>query len=200
MRDRLEFSAVEDAGGVGGAVARNLRRLRADRGWSLDVLAKRSGVSKGVLVQIEQGQGNPSLTTLVRLSDSFGITLAQLVEGRHRPEVNVVRAGAATVLWSDDTGSRGELLLGLDRDEHVELWRWTLHPGSGHRSESHLAGTREMIHVTAGELTLEVAGQTHVIGPGDAVHYPSDRGHTYRNEGPTPCHFQMVVIMPSSGC
>ena len=35
------------------AVARTLQALRADRGWSLDQLAARSGVSKGVLVALE---------------------------------------------------------------------------------------------------------------------------------------------------
>lgn len=183
---------------VGDAVARNLRRLRADRAWSLDALARRSGVSKGLLVQIEQGQGNPSLTTLVRLSDAFGITVAQLIEGVSRSDVQVVREGEAVVLWSDDRGSRAELLLGLDRHEHVELWRWHLAPGAAHRSDSHLAGTREMVYVTAGELTLELGGDTHVLRPGDSVHYPSDRQHAYRNGGPETARFEMVVIMPTN--
>lgn len=182
---------------VSEAVARNLRRLRTDRGWSLDGLARRSTVSKGLLVQIEQGQGNPSLTTLVRLSDAFGITVAQLVEGHHRSDVQVVREGEAVVLWSDERGSRGELLLGLDRHEHVELWRWTLAPGAFHRSESHLAGTREMLYVTAGRVTVEVGGETHLLNVGDAVHYPSDRDHTYRNANSEPARFDMVVIMPT---
>ena len=182
---------------VGDAVARNLRRQRTDRGWSLDTLARRAGVSKGLLVQIEQGQGNPSLTTLVRLSDAFGITIAQLVEGHRRSDAQLVREGEAVVLWSDEQGSAGELLLGLDRREHVELWRWRLAPGAAHRSESHLAGTREMVYVTGGRLTLELDGDAHVLAPGDAFHYASDRSHTYRNAGSDVARFEMVVIMPA---
>ena len=49
---------------VAGAVALNLRRLRTSRQWSLDTLAARSGVSKGMLVQLEGARTNPSLGTL----------------------------------------------------------------------------------------------------------------------------------------
>ena len=57
------------------AVARTLQALRADRGWSLDQLAARSGVSKGVLVALEQGRSNPNLATLARIGDAFGVPL-----------------------------------------------------------------------------------------------------------------------------
>ncbi|HTF47362.1 MAG TPA: helix-turn-helix transcriptional regulator, partial [Pseudonocardia sp.] len=60
---------------VSRAVAANLRGLRARRGWSLDQLARRSGVSKGVLVALEGDRGNPSLTTLCRLADAFAVSV-----------------------------------------------------------------------------------------------------------------------------
>jgi transcriptional regulator with XRE-family HTH domain len=183
---------------VSEAVARNVHEMRTLRGWSLDLLARRSGVSKGLLVQIEQGHGNPSLITMVRLSDAFGITVAQLIQGDRPSEVKLVREGEAVVLWSDERGSKAELLLGLDRREHVELWRWLLMPGASQGSEAHLRGTQEMISVTAGELTLEVGDETHRLGIGDSVLYPSDRDHSYRNEGSIPVRFQMVVIMPAA--
>jgi transcriptional regulator with XRE-family HTH domain len=182
---------------VSGVVARNVHDLRTRRSWSLDALVKRSGISKGLLVQIEQGHANPSLTTLVRLSDAFGITVAQLIESGRRIGVKVVREGEAVVLWSDGLGSRAELLLGLDRREHVELWRWVLAPGVEHGSEAHLPGTQEMVLVTAGKLTLEMGDETHRLAAGDSVLFPSDRDHSYRNQGAVAALFQMVVIMPT---
>src|SRR5215831_15184930 len=62
------------------AVARTLQALRADRGWSLDQLAARSGVSKGVLVALEQGRSNPNLATLARIGDAFGVPVTLLVD------------------------------------------------------------------------------------------------------------------------
>lgn len=191
--------AVEEHGhAVTASVARNLRWLRGQRGWSLDVLAKRSRVSKGGLVQIEQGQSNPSLNTLIRLSDAFGITLAELIGDGAREEVRITAREDAVVLWKDDRGSMAELLLGLDRQEHVELWRWRLAPGVARPSDAHLQGTREMIHVLSGEVTVDVRGERRRIGEGDAILFPGDGDHTYRNDGAEPARFEMVVIMPGT--
>ncbi|HEX4215970.1 MAG TPA: XRE family transcriptional regulator [Candidatus Dormibacteraeota bacterium] len=180
------------------SVARNLRWLRTQRGWSLDVLARRSRVSKGGLVQIEQGQSNPSLNTLIRLSDAFGITLAELIGDGAREEVRITSRDDAIVLWKDDRGSLAELLLGLDRQQHVELWRWRLAPGVARPSDAHLQGTREMIHVLSGEVTVEVSGERRRLAEGDAILFPGDGDHTYRNDGAETARFEMVVIMPGT--
>ena len=65
---------------VAAAVARNTRRLRTERGWSLDQLAHRSGVSKGMLVHLEQARTNPSLGTLCKVAETLGVSLAGLIE------------------------------------------------------------------------------------------------------------------------
>ncbi|HET6727963.1 MAG TPA: helix-turn-helix transcriptional regulator, partial [Jiangellaceae bacterium] len=72
------------------AVAHNVRSHRAARGWSLDTLAARSGVSKGVLVALERGSGNPNLGTLIRVAESLGLPITQLVEAGDAPAVRVV--------------------------------------------------------------------------------------------------------------
>ena len=51
--------------------------LRA-RGRSMK-LAARSGVSRRLVVQIEQGEANPSIGTLLRLAGAFEVTLTDLV-------------------------------------------------------------------------------------------------------------------------
>src|SRR5204863_7244546 len=80
---------------IGGRV----RQGRASRGWTLDQLAERSGVSRRMLVSIEQGSANPSIATLLRISDALGIGLPALVDVERSPGLRVTRAGAAPVLW-----------------------------------------------------------------------------------------------------
>ena len=77
-----------------GAVARTLQALRADRAWSLDQLAARSGVSKGVLVALEQGRSNPNLATLARISDAFGVPVTRLVDVTGEPVLQISSPGA----------------------------------------------------------------------------------------------------------
>ncbi|MGH9247817.1 MAG: helix-turn-helix domain-containing protein [Acidimicrobiales bacterium] len=183
---------------VGGAVARATRALRTQRHWSLETLATRAGVSKGMLVQIEQARTNPSLATLCRLAEAFGVTLAQLVELSETPSVRVVRPDEVVRLWEGNDGSFGDLLVGTDRREHVELWNWHLAAGDEHVSESHTDGTQELAAVIAGTLTLDVGGVEHQVPSGGAALFAADQPHRYANTFERSVRFVLVVLQPAS--
>lgn len=181
---------------VAAAIARNARTLRGDRQWSLDSLASRSGISKGMLVQIEQARTNPSIGTLCRLADAFGVTLAQLVELGDGSTVQVIDADEVVRLWTGAKGSSGDLLVGSDRAEHVELWRWHLAPGDEHDSVGHLPGTRELLAVLSGTLTLLVNEDQHRVEQGGAVLFDADRPHRYVNAHKRALDLVLVVVQP----
>ena len=60
-------------------LARRLRDLRAERGWSLDDLAARSNVSRATLSRLENGEVSPTTAVLSRLCSAHGMTLSRLV-------------------------------------------------------------------------------------------------------------------------
>jgi transcriptional regulator with XRE-family HTH domain len=184
---------------VARAIARNVRRLRTGRGYTLDELASRAGVSRGMLIQIEQDRTNPSVGTLVRIADALGASLAQLVEVADAPAVRVVPAAQAVPLWRGDHGSVATLLAGTEPPQAVELWEWRLEPGDSYSSAAHLAGTRELLHVLTGRLTLTVEGETHLIGPADTVLFSGNREHRYANEGDEQLRLVMIVSAPAPG-
>src|SRR5262245_7952225 len=183
---------------VAAAVARNTRRLRTERGWSLDQFAQRSGVSKGMLVHLEQARTNPSLGTLCKVAETLGVSLAGLIETDEVPEVQVIGPGEVVRLWGGGAGSGGDLLVGSDERYHVELWTWRLAPQDSHGSEAHAEGSREMVAVLSGTLTLQVAGIDHLVPAGGAANYPADRDHSYRNDGAEPVELVMVVLQPDA--
>jgi transcriptional regulator with XRE-family HTH domain len=183
---------------VAAAVAHNTRRLRTLRGWSLDQLAARSGVSKGMLVHLEAARTNPSLGTLCKVAETLGISLAGLVEPPVAASVRVVEPDEIVRLWKSDAGSVGNLLVGSDERDHLELWHWTLVPGDRHDSEAHARGTREMLHVLTGEMILTVDGADHVVRAGGAALFLADHDHAYRNDGAAPVELVMVVLQPDA--
>src|SRR6516165_410274 len=101
-----ELEARAGADSVARAIGGRVRQGRAGRGWTLDQLAERSGVSRRMLVSIEQGSANPSIATLLLVSDALGIGLPALVEMGHPPGLRVTRAGAAPVLWRASSAGR----------------------------------------------------------------------------------------------
>jgi transcriptional regulator with XRE-family HTH domain len=186
---------------VARSIAGNVRSERTMRGWTLDELAKRSGVSRRLIVQVEQGQTNPSIATLLRLSDALGVGLPRLVAVTDPPMLHVVRAGDAPVLWRGAHGGSAQLVAGSSPPNVLELWDWTLSPGDVHASEPHSRGTMEQLLVVEGELRLRVADEQQTLRPGDAAAFPGDCPHAYAapEAADTPARFTLSVLEPHVG-
>jgi transcriptional regulator with XRE-family HTH domain len=180
---------------VTAAVAQQVRALRQARGWSLDELSGRSGVSKGMVVQIEAARTNPSVGTLSRLSDAFDVSIARLLEPAAERIVRISPADQAPTLWRGGYGGFGRLLAGVNA---AELWEWRLQPREHHESPDHAIGTRELIHVLVGEVTVTVDGTAHLVRAGETIDFPSDRTHGYRNDAAEPARMVMVVVLPAA--
>lgn len=179
------------------AVAQHVRALRTGRGWSLDELAGRSGVSKGMLVQIEATRTNPSIGTLCRVADAFGVTVARLLEPAAERTVRISAVEDAPLLWQGDRGGLGRLLGGSNEPDFVELWEWRLIPNEAHTSADHAPGTREILHILAGTAVVTVNGEDHSVYAGQTIEFLADRPHGYRNDGDEDVRLMMVVVVPS---
>lgn len=81
----------------------------------------------------------------------------------------------------------------------IELWDWTLSPGERHTSEAHAAGTRELLQVQEGTLTVEVDGDAHVLDTGDVLRFVGDADHSYANPSHAPARFMLAVYEPGVG-
>jgi transcriptional regulator with XRE-family HTH domain len=180
--------------GVGEAVGRTVRAMRSAHGWSLDRLAARSGVSKGVLVALEQGRGNPNLGTLIRISQALGVALTRLVQVEEEPLVQLFPPKRHVVLWQGPGGGTGTLLGGSDPRPSIELWKWELAPGERRDSEPHTPGTREILYVEEGTLDLTVDGHRHRLPAGIAGVFAGDRSHSYGNEEESACRYVLAVM------
>ena len=66
----------------------------------------------------------------------------------------------------------------------LELWDWTLAPGEEYASEPHRPGTRELLHVHSGQLTLTVDDTVTDLRAGDAASFVADVAHAYAARRP----------------
>jgi quercetin dioxygenase-like cupin family protein/DNA-binding XRE family transcriptional regulator len=181
------------------AIGARVRQERQSRGWTLDRLAQAAGVSRRMVVNVEQGAVNPSVGTLLRLGDALGVGLPDLVDAPRRKPVTVTPSGQGAVLWTSDAGGRAVLVAGTSSPDVLELWDWTLGPGDRHGSDAHAPGTQELLQVQQGSLTVEVAGESVVLAAGDAVAFPGDLPHAYVNPGSEPARFSLAVLEPGVG-
>ncbi|GAA4786397.1 XRE family transcriptional regulator [Streptomyces sp. C10-9-1] len=178
------------------SLARNLKHWRSERGFTLDALAARSGVSRGMIIQIEQARTNPSVGTTVKLADALGVSITTLLDHQQCAQVRLVPPEQAVRMWSTSTGSSTTLLVGSERGGPLELWSWRLTPGDESASDPHPDGTTELIHVTAGVLTLIADGQEHTVPAGTSATFEANVAHTYRNDGDETVELMMAVSVP----
>lgn len=181
------------------AIGARVRQERQRRGWTLDQLAVAASVSRRMVVSVEHGAVNPSVGTLLRLSDALGVGLPALVEPPEPKAVKVTRRGDGAELWTGTHGGRGVLVAGTSPPHVVEMWDWTLGPGDRHTSEAHVAGTQELLTVVDGPLSVEVEGQATMLDTGDAIAFPGDVDHGYVNTGTQIARFVLTVFEPGVG-
>jgi transcriptional regulator with XRE-family HTH domain len=180
---------------VAAELAARVRAARTQRRWTLDDLAARSTVSRRLLVQIEHGDANPSLATLLKLAAALGITLTELVADEPEPApVVVVEGRDAMTLWSTPTGSAARLLVS---HRAIELWSWTLAPGDRRDSEPHRPGSVELIAAETGAVALGVGQHRVEVPAGDSAWFDATLPHSYANPGTTTATFTLVVFEPA---
>jgi quercetin dioxygenase-like cupin family protein len=187
---------ASDLSAVTRTVAVNVREQRKRLAWTLDALASRAGLSKGIVVQVEQGRANPSLATLSKLGEALGLSVSDLIAVGEAPAVRVVESSNAPVLWKGRPGSKARLLIGSHTPDLLEMWDWSLAPGEQYEGRAHGPESRELITVAFGELVLTVSGQDHVIRAGDSVSYEADRPHSFANVSSESVSFVLVVVDP----
>ena len=190
---------MDSASPLATLIGERVRNERQARRWTLDRLAEVSDVSRRMLINIEQGAANPSIGILLKLSDALGVGLAALVEQPGPTAAKVTRSGEGPVLWSSDAGGSAVLVASTVPPDVVELWDWTLGQGDRFASDAHVAGTRELLHVLAGEVAVEAADQTLTLQPGDALSFHGDVPHSYANPGSSPARFSLSVFEPAVG-
>lgn len=184
------------AAALAAAIGARVRAERQLRNLTLDDLADRAEVSRRMLVNVEQGAANPSVGTLLRLSDALGIALSVLVEPPRAGDLRVVRAGDGAALWTSAGGGQGVLVASTPPPVAVELWDWTLAPGDRHDSDAHSEGTRELLQVLKGSVEVTAGGGRLVLAPGDAASFRGDVPHGYACAGRGTARFTLAVHEP----
>lgn len=158
-------------------IAASLRRERDRAGLSLSELAKRAGIAKSTLSQLESASGNPSVETLWALSVALGVPFGRLVDPP-TARVRVIRAGEGPAIHSERAQYTATLLASCPPGARRDIYQLELEPGTARDSEPHMAGTVEHLIVSSGRLLAGPKEAPVELNPGDYMVYPGDLPHT----------------------
>ncbi|GAA0394245.1 XRE family transcriptional regulator [Microbispora corallina] len=175
----MERTVQSGSPGLIGVIAASLRRERERAGMSLTELARRAGIAKSTLSQLESGSGNPSVETLWALGVALGVPFSRLVDPP-RPSVRVIRAGEGPATYSERSDYAATLLASCPPSARRDIYRIEAEPGEPRVSEPHMPGTVEHVVLGAGRALAGPAGEPVELGPGDYVVYPGDGPHVFQ--------------------
>jgi transcriptional regulator with XRE-family HTH domain len=177
-------------------VGSNLRRLRMQRGLSLERLAKASGVSRAMLGQVELGKSAPTINVIWKIARALAVPFSALIG--HMPTGGTVRmpAGRSKRLLSHDGKFSSRALFPFDSPRTVEFYELCLAPLAVENADAHPPGTVENLVVSHGTVEVSVGGERHVLATGDALLFEADVPHVYRN--PADAEAIMYLVMTYS--
>lgn len=188
-------ASAEPADAINRHLGGRVKHLRAARGWSLESLAKASGVSRSMLSQIEREQANPTLAVTLRIARAFGLSLGELIEMPGAAStITVIRANDHTYHYRSDKDCVVRTLSPLNLEKDVEFYEVRLQPGGALRSSPHFEGTREFLTLQKGHLRIESATDSEELEPGDSASYRADVPHALINTGKTESVAYLIVI------
>jgi mannose-6-phosphate isomerase-like protein (cupin superfamily)/DNA-binding XRE family transcriptional regulator len=165
-------------------------------GLSQRELAKRAGVTNGLISLIEQNRVSPSVSSLKKVLDGIPMALADFftldLGGKPQvffPREEMANMGSANVelrLVGGRLGQRGMSIL------HE---RYAPNADTGEEMLTH-AGEQGGV-VVKGKIELTVGGESRVLGAGDAYYFKSSMPHRFRNVGREECEIVSASTPPS---
>ncbi|MCR6105100.1 helix-turn-helix domain-containing protein [Salipaludibacillus agaradhaerens] len=176
-------------------IAEKLRKIRKEKGLSLDKAADLTGVSKAMLGQIERGVSNPTVSILWKIANGLKVSFSSFVE-EDEPAVSLVKMVNVKPVVDEGGKYRVFPLFPYQQDKSFEFYTIFLEEGHSHKAEAHHAGVEEYITVSEGELIIDVDGQRYTIYEGDALRFKADRAHVYINESTGTTRFHLVIYYP----
>jgi transcriptional regulator with XRE-family HTH domain len=173
-----------------------IRELRAGRGMTLTELARTTGLSAGLISQVERGLTDPSLETLRRIARILDVPLFSLF---HEPDADagavVVRRDRRMQVSSPHGGIDYQRL--SPGSGKLELLEGTLEPGAASSDRPWSHPSEECVTVQDGQLVVEVGAQRYELAPGDSCYFDSRSPHRYVNPTQRPTVFLVAITPPS---
>jgi transcriptional regulator with XRE-family HTH domain len=169
-----------------------LRALRLKKKMGLVELGRHTGLSAAMLSKIERGRLFPTLPTLLRIALVFSVGLDHFfLEARDAPVVALVRRQDRQ-RFPDRRGARHPAyhfesldFPATERPTNAFFVEFEPVPAEAVRPHDHSGA--ETIYLIEGRLVVTIAGDDHVLDPGDSIYFDSSQPHGYRRQGSRRC-------------
>lgn len=178
-------------------VGERLRGVRTMYGLSQRELARRAGVTNGLISLIEQNRVSPSVGSLKKVLDGVPMSLADFftMQPGGEPQVFFAEDDLVEIGTDDDVSYR--LVAAARSGRQITMLRERYAPGAATGEDALTHRGEEAGIVLRGRIEVTVGGSTRVLGPGEAYYFSSSIPHRFRNVGRELCEIISANTPPS---
>lgn len=162
-----------------------LRDLRTRHGFSLEALAQKTGLTKGFLSLVERGLKAPSISTLLRLSETYSVSVGDLLDEQASldPPYSLVRRAEGRKYAKDGSlfGYRYEAIAFHKAQKKMEPF--LVSPPARVPQKFFQHHGDEMVYVLKGQVQIQLGDDQVMLFPGDCLYFDASMPHRSRSVG-----------------
>ncbi len=180
---------------LGKELGKRLKKFRQSRGFSLRLLAEKSGLSANTLSLIENAKTSPSIGTLQQISYALGLPINCFFEeeGHHEPVIYTQKNQRVKANFSH--GSIEELGSGVGEKglQPIEVF---LEPKTNSGTDPLKHEGSEFVYCLKGRVVYTILSQEYVLEPGDSLLFSSKSTHSWHN--PLDEETELIIVFACS--
>ena len=163
-------------------IGKKLKATRLRNDMTIQELAVSSNVSSNMISRIERGLTTPSVEIIVRLANSFGMSINYFVEEAEKGStiVHTKKGQGEPIFFFEDKHQIISLTQGL-RDPNFTVFFDTIEPSCGSGDGGMVHSGEEFALVVEGTLEFIVDDERFVLEEGDSIVFKASLPHRWRN-------------------
>jgi transcriptional regulator with XRE-family HTH domain len=178
-------------------IAQQLAALRAERGWSLEALAERTGISRATLSRLERSELSPTAAMLGKLCTVYGWTLSRLMAEVETRPPSLVPASQQPQWKDPESGYRRRVVSPPAQELRGELVEVHMPAGASVSFDaSPIVGLEHHLWMLEGSLTLEVEGSVFRLRAGDCLRYVLAGPTRFQGTGKREARYVIAIVHP----
>ena len=166
-------------------LSQRLSSVRKEHGLSLDALALKTGMTKGFLSLIERGLKVPSISTLLKLSQAYGISVSALLDTARsqEPVYSLVRRSERRKYAREGSPSGYRYEAIAFRKERKRMEPFVVQPPFRLPRNFFQHQGDEMVYVLEGDVEIQLDRERVQLRAGDCLYYDAATPHRSRSIG-----------------